>query len=120
MNLDEFVEATLIDIVAGVERAQQNIGRSGAWINPTRRDFSEKSLQSGVSMGGRVALLREVEFDIAVTVTTGAGGKGELKVAAFSLGGGATREHESISRVKFSVPVVWPRTASPSAAAAED
>ena len=107
MNLREFVKETLIQIVAGVADAQsrppgaQGDGgptTSGAIVNPTRDEG--------------VRVIQDVEFDVAITASdaTEAGGglSTALQVVGLRLGASSASREESISRVRFSVPIVYP------------
>jgi hypothetical protein len=61
---------------------------------------------------GAFGYLEDVEFDVAVTAGTdqSAGAGGSIKVLGLQLGteGAVKYENSSVSRVKFSVPVIWP------------
>ena len=56
--------------------------------------------------------VQKVEFDVALTVsnTADASGKAGIKVFSVELGGGGSIAHEqsTVSRVKFTVPIVPP------------
>ena len=102
MELDTFVAETLRQIFKGVQTAQQNLDCKGAKINPGR---SLNTVQC-----------KQIEFDVAVTVTEGTEkqGKGNVGVALFGIGGQAqfpsTTANSSVSRIKFEVPVIFPTT----------
>ena len=55
---------------------------------------------------------RDVDFDVALTVTEGTGTKGGIGIVAgaFALGstGQSTAQNSSVSRVQFSVPIAFP------------
>ncbi len=111
MKLQEFVTETLREIITGVKEAQQYAGAQGAKINPPSRKLGElKSIRIVDASTGQ--LLREVEFDVAVTFTEGAGqeGGGGIFVAGLGLGAKAKSEtsSSSVSRVRFSVPLSLP------------
>ncbi|MCB2026520.1 MAG: hypothetical protein KDG56_17240, partial [Ottowia sp.] len=88
MDLKDFVGQALSDIVEAVLDAQTRLGTNGRYINP------ELSTQQGplekqgklVSIQGQ--LVQTVEFDIAVTATSGTGTKGGIGVVvgAIALG----------------------------------
>ena len=89
MNLEEFVEETLLAITNGVSSAQS---KSPSWIAPGRVEGEvEKSPQL-------------VEFDISVT--TSKEGDGKISVlSTIDVGGSA--KSESINRISFAVPVYF-------------
>lgn len=98
MDLKTFVETTLIQIIEGSAAAISYVQNTdlNAKINP----FSPQGFYSNP---------KDVEFDVAVTVTdakSGGGGAG-IKVAAFHVGGqGEVRvESQAVSRIRFSIPV---------------
>lgn len=101
MDLREFVKATLVEIVGGVQDARDEIEREGsnAYVAPIVRDSERNDLTS-------------VAFDVAVTATETADGKAEagIKVWALRLGasGGVSSGSESVSRIQFAVPVMLP------------
>lgn len=104
MDLKDFIRETLLQIQRGIGEAQKELhGTYLGVISPIFKpidDLTENDLEW-------------VDFDVAVTVTESkdrdAGGK--LNVAAISLVGSSKRSHEteSISRVKFRVPIVPPK-----------
>lgn len=103
MNIEEFISEAISQISSGV-----TIGR-------------EKAVTHGVSVGiaiynrndnitSRVTsspIPTMLEFDIAVTTSSENEGKAGIKVMAFSAGGKVGHMHESTSRVKFSLPILW-------------
>jgi hypothetical protein len=104
MNLSEFVESTLLEIMDGVSRAQDQwhaCGRKGH-VNPH---------WGGYEQGEKT--LREVAFDVAVTVEDGTAkeAKGGLRVVSIIEAGGSAKaesKSSSVSRVSFSVPISPP------------
>jgi hypothetical protein len=110
MDLKDFVASSLTQIVEGVKMAQQATGASGAWINPATR-FSKSDETVNVAPGIS-AYVHDVEFDVAVTVSdkqgADAGAKLEIFGAKIGGGGNVAYENQAVSRVAFSVPVVWP------------
>jgi len=109
LNLAEFVEETLSEILQGIRAAQTKegggaIGAAGvaAWSpnypNPTL-------LVPG--LGDDVFTV--VEFDVSVLAETSGGGKGALKVwSVGSIEAGGKRSDQQTSRVRFAVQVKIP------------
>jgi len=109
MDVEQFIHQTLRKIVSGVEAAQESMKRQRATICPPLRNYSKETSYSALNDQP----VQVVEFDIAVTVTEGTNNKtgGALTVAAV-VGVGHSRQKEqqnqTVSRVKFSVPVMLP------------
>lgn len=103
MELKDFVKATLLQTMNAIYEAQTEWKETvdkGA-INPAWEDTSELHKH-----------VREIEFDVAVTAgnsTSGKAGAG-INVLALEIGahGQVTAENSTVSRIKFTVPVVPP------------
>lgn len=108
MQLDEFIASTLTQIVAGVRRAQEAVIAYGGVINPQVEGKSIAEVDPNT-----YTIRKNVEFDVAVTVTRSTGSGAGLKVAALGIGadikGKSDLEHSAISRIKFSVLTVFPK-----------
>lgn len=102
MNLQEFVQDSLKQIMAGVSEAS---------IDPRiapRMNVAEKDAMTLRTQGHSPVFL--IEFDVAVTVadTSATGGRAGITVLSVATLGGEkskTTETTSVSRIKFSVPV---------------
>lgn len=108
MQLDEFIKSTLRQIIHGVRDAQKELAADGAAVNPTVR-----SAPAGRLVHSTGTILQDVEFDIALTVSeTDQSGAG-VRVGVAWIGGkvdaGSNRERSEVSRIKFVVPVAFPR-----------
>ncbi len=108
VKLKDFVSGTLKNIIVGVEDAQKASKEKGAIINP--RDYFEDHTKKHIYQAGR--LVEHVEFDVAVTTSEEKESKGGLGVFVAGIGVGAQGKSDSlsssVSRIKFSVPVVLP------------
>ncbi len=108
MELREFVTETLIAILEGVQEAirhtqkTQTVGSiSPVWSTKEGEKLDWKEY------------VQPVEFDVAVTATdkSEVSGKGGIKVFTVGdVGAGGSRgsERSSVSRIKFSIPIVPP------------
>lgn len=109
MDIKDFVENTLLQIVQGVNSANEQLKDSGAIISS--KDV--RPLREGTTYNTRTGdLVNLIEFDIAVTVNekdTANGGAG-IKIVGISIGGSLQNEtsNQSISRIKFSIPLTLP------------
>lgn len=111
MELKQFVSETMKQIIDGVIDAQKYAKDVDAKVNPYERgwNFGANSsfLKDGMGFYGQI-----LEFDVAVTTTEGdqvKGGAG-IFVGPVALGtqGQAESQNSTISRIKFSVPIVFP------------
>jgi hypothetical protein len=105
MELQEFVTETLVAIQKGVAEAitRAEEDKTIGAINPVWSDDK-------VDWKDHVQL---VEFDVAVTATdkSSGGGKGSIKIlsiAEVGAEGSKSLERSTVSRVKFSIPIVPP------------
>ena len=114
MTVKEFVEDTLVQIIDGVQAAQQRIGKSGAAINRVGLTLQYSQLEGRRYDPNTAEIEEMVRFDIAVTVEGGRGTKGGVgvflgPVVLGSQGRFSSRDSE-VSRVQFAVPMVYPRS----------
>jgi hypothetical protein len=103
VNLSEFVEETLTEVLAGIRAAQKKEG--GDHIGA---EMYADATSQGIISGGTSGHFTIVQFDVSVAAETKAGGKGGLKV--WSVGVEAIGEHtaQHSNRVKFSVHLKLP------------
>jgi len=111
MELRDFIEETLTQIVEGVKAAQGRAKDQGARVNPHLTTSADLAAKQGILIAsGSAAQL--VQFDVAITVKEGTATKGGIGVAlgvvALGSTGQSQAESASVSRVKFSVPLVLP------------
>ena len=101
MDLETFIAETLRQIVKGVKEAQHHEDCKGAVINPL-----------GPPGHGSQVATEQIDFDVALTVSEGSEkqAKGSIGVAFFGIGGqgSSTTGSSSVSRIKFSVPLILP------------
>lgn len=120
MNLEEFVETSLKQVISGVKRAQEATKLPGKHaleadvINPTIMYSADNAPKDKYFATRDKNLVHFVDFDVAVTTdsTTEAKGGGALKIAGIGVegGGGAVDRDSTVSRIKFQVPIVLPRS----------
>lgn len=108
MDLKEFTKQAILQLVNGVNEANQELERLGASIPTYNVKNSKRYIQT--SEGYRDVV--DLDFDVAITASevSGKEGGGGLKVASLNLGGKveSKTENQTISRVKFSLPLVLP------------
>ncbi len=116
MNLEEFINESLRQIMNGVADAKKYGSTIGAEVNPFAHMGGVDSQPEGAvyrlnkGKGGQWA--QNISFDVAVTTSKESSSEGgaKLSVAVFSLGGGKENNstNSSVSRVQFTVPVFLP------------
>ena len=102
MDLSEFVETSLTQILSGIRAAQKTEGGVGAQMHATPKTDS-------VIHGGTSGMFTIVEFDVSVVVETGASGKGGLRVWSIGAEAQGEHSHQRTSRVKFGVQLKIPQ-----------
>ncbi|MGG7056414.1 hypothetical protein [Nitrosomonas sp. ANs5] len=117
MNLKEFVSESIIEITDGIIDAQSRISSKDAQVAPEIETLFTKSQTGGSNLAlgwdKNGNLVHTLEFDVAVTASEGAETKGGIGVVAgvFALGsqGKSESNNQSISRLKFRIPISFPR-----------
>lgn len=111
MDLKDFVKGVILDVTNAVKECQEEVN-NGTIISPTNR----KATETIETDEGRLQI-SYIDFEVAVTAGTATGINGEvggrIKVLSSLIGGkigGESQEtDESTSRVKFSIPIIYPR-----------
>ena len=108
MNLEDFIKTALVEIVAGVAAARQEIRKHGGDTGSILTYGATQNLR----VDAKDRQIHEVEFDIALADASGTDTKGGIGVflGAVGLGsqGASHGESSSNSRIKFSVPLILP------------
>lgn len=111
MEINEFIQETITQIVQGVAITNETFAAQGAYV-------ASKDVQGGTAVyrkeGNIIKNVVMVDFDIAVTVSQkddkNKGIGASLKVAPFGFDAdfskGASNVNQQTSRVKFSLPLV--------------
>lgn len=118
MELRDFVEGTINQIVEGVLAAQVAVGKKGGIVNPTRvRLLSSESEASFGELAGKKSasskrIVQAVRFSLVVTAasTQSSEGGGGVRIAIVEAGiqQAAAQERGTESRIEFVVPLVLP------------
>jgi hypothetical protein len=114
VELKDFVSESLKQIIDGVVTAQDYAKTKGAAINPEKLlNLAESKLLVRPGQGQYDLIPQLIEFDVAVTASESGGTKAGIGVFAGAFGGStqATMEDANtmVSRIKFSVPVLFPQ-----------
>jgi len=125
MELKEFVSQTLTQVLAGIKDAQPEADKLRADVNPRviwrdlgqakGKDIHPLVLAGGEGDIGQATYLIEFDVSLAVISEKDKRGAGKIDVYVVSLGGGLTSKQSSAQthRVKFVVPVWYPRQPIP-------
>lgn len=121
MELQEFIQESLVQIVRGIEGATEELGDTTAVVSPRyihRRESGTIGYAMNVEETDKRSFRRPVEtveFDVAVVAVEGAEKKGGIGIMVGSIGIGGQGKTEtsstSHSRLKFQVPIVLPSQA---------
>lgn len=111
MDLKEFVSSTIIQVMEAVSETQGPARALGGYVNPTAQAHAKGDHLLGNTATDQA--IYAIEFDVAVTVGSESGMEGGAKLhvaSIISLGGKAKSgdKLESVSRVKFTVPITLP------------
>lgn len=109
MELNEFVEETLNQIVEGVVKAEEAVKEKGATVNPIGV-FESNGMK--IISGNKQPTVQMVDFDVVLSVTE-AGGKGAkagIFIGPVGVGANAKSETKSsaMNKVKFAIPLKLP------------
>lgn len=111
MNLSEFVQEVLTEVVAGIRAAQA--GEGGAFVVPSGDGGHQYASHPRLSASARLKST-VVDFDIAVTVEDASKGGGGGGIKVFGIGANVQGELSSkdttVSRIQFAVPILLPES----------
>jgi len=98
MNLAEFVEESLTEMLSGIRAAQQK--RGGGAVGAEMYVGPKDGL---LVLSGKSGTFTIVEFDVSVVAESTAGGKGGLRVWSVGVEGEGKRSDRQTSRVRFAI-----------------
>lgn len=110
MDLKDFVKGVILDVTNAVKECQDEV-KNGAIISPTNSKAPEKLRAEYGDLK-----ISYIDFEVAVTAGTSTDINGEIgggiKVLSSFIGAKASGDNketnENVSKVKFSIPVVYP------------
>ena len=109
IDLKQFIEETVKQIIDGVVTSQEYAKVKGAYVNPAITHYAGGDLQINKET---LPEPQVVEFDIALTITENKNLKGGMGIFVAGLGIGYQGKKETsgneISRLRFSIPVILP------------
>lgn len=111
IKLEDFVSETLRQILNGIVKAQENAKELGGEVNPSTANYrTDQGMQLYDYRDG--SLIEHVNFDVVVTTSEGTETKGGIGVFVGPIGlgshGYSNATNQSISNIKFTVPVKFP------------
>ncbi|MBK8676287.1 MAG: hypothetical protein IPN27_07885 [Cellvibrionales bacterium] len=118
MDLKDFVKESLVQISYGINDANIELSGTGAIINPLNVIVNSENSQAYGRTGQphshheNSRVVERVEFDVAVVAEQGEQTNGGIKLAiaaiGLGVGGQSDKSNRSESRIKFTIPVVFP------------
>lgn len=111
MKLEEFISETINQIISGIRKTHEYAKEQGAIVNPKIKHKRISFATKETKIEAR-SPIHTIEFDVAITTTEGKETKGGIGVFVGPIGAGtqgkSDSSNSSISRIKFSVPVIFP------------
>lgn len=110
MELKEFIKTAITDITEAVSELQSELN-NGTIVNPTLPNpIALKTL----TVDDEIRPIEQLAFDVAVTATEASGIDGSAKagisIFGAKIGTESSAKTENVSRLTFSVPIVFPTT----------
>jgi len=121
MNLEDFVDSSLRQIISGVKKAQEATRLPGK--HPTEADVVNPAVMYNADPAPKGKyfatvgrnIVHFVDFDVAVTTDSTSEAKADLSLKVVGIGigggGGVSDTDSVVSRIKFQVPIVLPQSA---------
>lgn len=115
MNVKDFIKETLTQIAEGVNETNQQIGNQHSFV-ATENITNESGIPKNDTYSykdGTAHLVREIHFDLAITVSdvSAQGGKGGIEVfSLFHAGGSKESQNTSLMthKLNFTLPLALP------------
>ena len=118
MDLKDFVKESLVQISYGINDANSELSGTGAIITPLNVIVNSENSQAYGRTGQphspheNSRVVERGEFDVAVAAEQGEQTNGGIKLAiatiGLGVGGQSDKSNRSESRIKFTIPVVFP------------
>ena len=110
MELKEFIKTAITDITEAVSELQSELN-NGAIVNPT---LTNPIALKTLTVDNEIRPIEQLAFDVAVTATEASGIDGSAKagisIFGAKIGTESSAKTENVSRLTFSVPIVFPTT----------
>lgn len=111
MEIKDFISNAISEIVAGIEKAADDLKNKGVLINPIVDLNGFVNTSETATRSGRK--VQQIEMSIAVTIgdSVNSGGKIGLNVLGFGADletGNNIQTNNSVSSIKFYIPIAFP------------
>lgn len=110
MELKDFIKTAITDITEAVCELQSQLN-NGAIVNPT---LPNQNTMRTLKVGEDICPIENLTFDIAVTVTetsgTDSSANAGISILGAKIGAESSARTENVSRLSFSIPIVFPAT----------
>ncbi len=108
MELKEFIKTAITDITEAVSELQEGL-ENGAIVSPSLpHAVSTKTIDTG----GMHRFISSIDFDVALTIgninTITGNAKAGIQILSAKMSGDNQFRTENVSRLTFSVPVIFP------------
>jgi len=107
MDLKDFIQTAVSQIVEGMVGAQAAAAAHGATLNPALEP-SGKSNASTPGHAPAAARVSSIAFDVAVTAVDSAGAHGGATLHIAGAGADLHAKGEQVTRLQFSLPIALP------------
>jgi len=111
MDLKDFIQTTVSQIVEGMVAAQAAAAAHGATLNPAV-DLVGKGNPSAAAQAAAAARVSNIAFDVAVTAVESPGAEGGAKLRVAGAGADLHAKGEQVTRLQFSLPIALPQARS--------
>jgi hypothetical protein len=109
VELQQFVTATLVQIVKGVEDAISELKASKAIVSPSSITSTNKAESFGYyEKGSYLPTVHLVNFDVAVNASESSSGSAKAGIRVIGMKGQLDATQGTESRIKFGVPIILP------------
>ena len=109
MDLKDFIQSAVSQIVEGMVAAQAAAAVHGATLNPALWRLQARAIRPQAGQGAAGARVSNIAFDVAVTAVEGAGAEGSTQLRVAGAGADAHASGEQVTRLQFSLPIALPQ-----------
>jgi len=108
MDLKDFIQTAVSQIVEGMVAAQSAAAAHGATLNPAV-DLVGKGNSSAVAQAAAGTRVSNIAFDVAVSAVEGSVAEGGAKLRVAGAGADLHAKGENLTRLQFSMPIALPQ-----------
>ena len=108
MDLKDFIQSAVSQIVEGMVAAEAAAAAHGASLGPAFVPPGGKGIAPGVGQAAATGRVSNIGFDIAVIALEGDDAEGGATLQVAGAGGDLHANVEHVTRLQFSLPIVLP------------